>query len=276
MRSLKGAQFPDKPADPIIVHPDVRRMLLTQRAFAEGSRALAYYCVKQADISRAFAGTPEAEEADALMELLTPICKAFMTDTGFESTNLGVQVFGGHGFIREWGMEQLVRDARILQLYEGANGIQALDLLGRKVLGNGLVTLKSFCGMIEAFCEEHRSDSALAEFVEPLSALSKEWVELAEKILELALQNPEEAGAASYDFLSFGGYVCFAYMFARSVVVAQRQLAEGSDEADFYGAKVQTARFFYQRLLPRTRGLVVSMLAGAGSLMEMTPQQFEL
>ncbi|HKU42706.1 MAG TPA: acyl-CoA dehydrogenase C-terminal domain-containing protein [Polyangiales bacterium] len=276
MRALTGPKAPDKPADPIIVHPDVRRMLLTQKAFAEGSRALAFYCGMLADIVLRQPGSDEAERAESLMELLTPICKAFMTDTGYESSNLGMQVFGGHGYIREHGMEQLVRDGRILQQYEGTNGIQALDLLGRKVLGTGGASLRQFTDEIDAFCAQHEESPELAEFVKPLDALTKEWRGLVNDILQLAIKNPDEAGAASYDFLSYSGYVTYAYLFARMADVSFQKLKAGVPDPEFYKAKIHTARFFFQRLLPRTRGLVVTMLSGAGNLMDLPETDFWL
>jgi alkylation response protein AidB-like acyl-CoA dehydrogenase len=276
MRALTGPKAPDKPADPIIVHPDVRRMLLTQKAFAEGSRAMAYYCGMLADISRMKGGTPEAERAESLLELLTPICKAFFTDLAHESCNLGMQVFGGHGYIREHGMEQYARDTRILQLYEGANGIQSLDLLGRKVLGTGGARLREFTDIVDAFVAEQAKVPAMAEFTEPLKPLTVEWNGLVGRIMERAIKNPDEAGAASYDFLSYSGYVVYGYLFARMAAVAQQKLAGKLDEADkrFYESKLLTARFYFQRILPRTVSLVITMNSGAPNLMDMDEGQF--
>ncbi|HET8937013.1 MAG TPA: acyl-CoA dehydrogenase C-terminal domain-containing protein [Polyangiales bacterium] len=273
MRSLTGPKAPDKPADPIIVHPDVRRMLLTQKAFTEGARALAFHCGMLADIVQRKHGSDEAKKAEAMMELLTPIAKGFMTDTGYESTNLGMQVFGGHGYIREHGMEQLTRDCRILQQYEGANGIQALDLLGRKVLATGGATLRVFTDEIDAFCKSQAGTPEMKEFVDTLTVLTKEWHDVVSQILQRAIKNPDEAGAASYDFLSYSGYVTYAYLFARMAAVSAPK-AKAGPEADFYRAKIHTARFFFQRLLPRTRGLVPSMLSGAGNLMDLEDASF--
>ncbi|HEY2735469.1 MAG TPA: acyl-CoA dehydrogenase C-terminal domain-containing protein, partial [Polyangiales bacterium] len=269
MRSLTGPKAPDKPADPIIVHPDVRRMLLTQKALTEGSRALAFYCGTLADIVSRKPDSDEAIKAEALMELLTPICKAFMTDTGFEASNLGMQVFGGHGYIREHGMEQLVRDGRILQQYEGTNGIQSLDLLGRKVLATGGASLRAFTDQIDAFCQQNAGNADLREFIDALGPLTKEWHDLVSQILQRAIKNPDEAGAASYDFLSYSGYITYAFLFARMAAVSLAKLKAGPADADFYRAKLHTARFFFQRLLPRTRALVPSMLSGAGNLMDL-------
>ncbi|MET0389214.1 MAG: acyl-CoA dehydrogenase C-terminal domain-containing protein [Polyangiales bacterium] len=274
MRSLTGPKAPDKVADPIIVHPDVRRMLLTQKAFAEGARALALYCGTLADTAHRRPDTDAAKQAESMLELLTPICKAFMTDTGFESTNLGMQVLGGHGYIREHGMEQLVRDCRILQQYEGANGIQALDLLGRKVLATGGATLRVFTNEIDAFVQQHASKPELKEFTDVLAPLTKEWHELVGDILQRAIKNPDEAGAASYDFLTYSGYVTYAYLFARMAAVASEKAKVGGADVDFFKAKVQTARFFFQRLLPRTRGLVPTIKASSGALMDVQDAHF--
>lgn len=267
MRSLTGPKFPDKPADPIIVHPDVRRMLLTQKAFAEGSRAFIAYLGKRVDLMLRNEGSDEAAHAEKMLELLTPIAKGFMTDTGFESANLGMQVFGGHGFIREWGMEQLVRDGRILQQYEGANGIQALDLIGRKVLATGGATLREFTDEIEEFCKDAAGIEGMEPFITSLQLHIMEWHDLVQKILQQALKNPDDAGAASYDFMSYSGYVVYAYLFARAAAVALPKQGGDGVEAGFYKAKVFTARFFFERLLPRTRGLAATMMSGSDNVM---------
>jgi len=276
MRSLSGPKAPDKPADPIIVHPDVRRMLLTTKAFAEGSRAMVYFTAKQVDIVK-YSPDPEARErADALLAFLTPIAKAFMTEAGFEAANLGLQIYGGHGYIAEWGMEQNVRDARISMLYEGTTGVQALDLLGRKVLQTQGEALKGFTKIVHRFCQAHEGDQALGEFVAPLAKLNREWGELTMKIGMAAMKNPEEVGAASFDYLMYSGYVCLAYFWADMARVAAAKLATGSGDAAFYTAKLQTARFYYQRILPRTRAHVETMLSGAGNLMSMAESDFAL
>ena len=274
MRSLTGPKNPDGPADPIIVHPDVRRMLLTQKAFAEGSRAFLYFLAQQGDIV-ARGSEEQAKIADDLMALLTPIGKAFVTEVGFESANLGIQVYGGHGFIREWGMEQIVRDARIAMLYEGTTGIQALDLVGRKVLGTGGKLLMGFTGMIDAFCEEHHADE-YAEFVKPLQMYAQEWLDLSMKLGEQAMANPDNAGAGAVDYLMYSGYVTLAYFWARMAIVAKQNIAKAEGDMSFYEAKVLTARFYFERLLPRTESLKVTMLAGADNLMDMREELFQL
>jgi len=273
MRSLSGAKSPEKSADAIIVHPDVRRMLLTQKAFAEGGRALVHYCSKLVDITKK-GSADEKAEADELMSLLTPIAKAFLTETGFESANQGVQVFGGHGYIAEWGMEQNVRDARISMLYEGTTGIQALDLLGRKVLMTQGATLKRFTKIVHKFCKEHKGDKRFKSYISVLNKLNGEWGDLTLKIGMKALRNKDEVGAASFDYLMFSGYVVLAYFWANMAITAQTKLDEGSDEIGFYTAKLQTATFYYERLLPRTRGHVEAMLSGSENLLAMDEENF--
>ncbi|MBJ7537445.1 acyl-CoA dehydrogenase C-terminal domain-containing protein [Marinomonas transparens] len=273
MRSLSGPKAPEKAADPIIVHPDVRRMLLTQKAFAEGGRALIHYCSMLVDTTKK--GTKEEkEEADELMSLLTPIAKAFLTETGFEAANQGLQVFGGHGFIAEWGMEQNVRDCRISMLYEGTTGIQALDLLGRKVLMTQGATLRRFTKIVHKFCKEHKGDKRVKSYISALDKLNGEWGDVTMKIGMKAMRNKEEVGAASVDYLMFSGYVVLAYFWARMAIVAQNRLDEGTDEVGFYTAKLQTATFYYERLLPRTKTHAEAMLSGADNLLSMDEDNF--
>jgi len=274
MRALSGAKAPAKPADPIIVHPDVRRMLLTQKAFAEGGRMLVMYTAQLVDLVEQGQDPAERERAETLLGLLTPIVKAFLTEVGFEATNEGVQVFGGHGFIKEWGMEQLVRDARITRLYEGTTGIQALDLLGRKVLMSQGETLKVFTKEIHQFCKAEADNSALQEFVAPLAGLNAEWGELTMGVGMKAMNDREEVGAASVDYLMYAGYVTLAYLFARAA--KQSHQALGGEEDAFYRAKLDTARFFYQRLLPRTRAHAEMIKAGGASLMAISAEDFGL
>ncbi|SEK88672.1 acyl-CoA dehydrogenase C-terminal domain-containing protein [Halomonas daqiaonensis] len=276
MRALSGTKAPEKAADPIIVHPDVRRMLLTQKAFAEGGRMLVLYTAQMIDIVEHGPDAVEKERAETLLGLLTPIVKAFLTEVGFEATNEGVQVFGGHGFIQEWGMEQLVRDARITRLYEGTTGIQALDLLGRKVLMSQGESLKVFTREIHKFCQAEEGNGELAEFVRPLAKLNQEWGELTMAIGMKAMNDREEVGAASVDYLMYAGYVTLAYLFARAAKQARVALAGSSDEAAFYLAKLDTARFFYQRLLPRTRAHRAAIETGAKPLMAISAEDFGL
>ena len=264
-RAPGGPQARDKAADPIIVHPDVRRMLLTMKAMTEGGRAFASYVGQQLDLSKFSEDPAEKQAADNLVALLTPIAKAFFTDAGLESTVHGQQVFGGHGYIREWGQEQLVRDVRIAQIYEGTNGIQALDLLGRKVVVNGGAALRQFTGEIRAFAATdvpHRE--ALLDAVQRLESTT-DW------LLQRASENPNEVGAASVEFLHLFGYVAYAWLWSRMARVAASKLDE--DEA-FYGAKRATADFYFSRLLPRILGLEASIRAGSDPLFGLTAEQF--
>ena len=265
-RAPTGAVAPDKMADPIIVHPDVRRMLLSMKAMTEGGRAFASYVGQQLDLAKFSTEPREQQEASALVALLTPMAKAFFTDTGFDSCVLGQQVFGGHGYIREWGQEQLVRDVRIAQIYEGTNGIQALDLLGRKVLANGGVTLRMFTAQIRDFATQPGKPyaSELLEAVQRLEDLS-DWLQARARV------NPNETGAACVEYLHMFGYVAYAWLWARMADVAQRSL---SADPAFYSAKLATARFYFNRLLPRTLSLEQAIRAGSDSLFELDAANF--
>ncbi|TDT43277.1 hypothetical protein DES49_1091 [Halospina denitrificans] len=274
MRSLSGPKNPDGPADPIIVHPDVRRMLMTQKALAEGGRAMIYYAAQQADVATRGQDEDARKEADELLGFLTPIAKAFLTETGIEAANQGMQVLGGHGYISEWGMEQIVRDARIGAIYEGTTGIQALDLLGRKVLMSQGESLKRFTKKVHLFCKEHGNNDSLKEFIEPLSAFNKEWGDLTMKLGSAAMKDREEVGAASYDYLMYSGYGVMAYLWASMAEVAQRKLEEGTSEEAFYTAKLQTARFYFKRMLPRAKAHADAMISGADTLMDMPEEHF--
>ncbi|MCH8506170.1 MAG: acyl-CoA dehydrogenase C-terminal domain-containing protein [Ectothiorhodospiraceae bacterium] len=274
MRSLSGPKHPEKPADPIIGHPAVRRMLLTTKAFAEGGRALMYFCSKQSDIASRSNDEAQRQEAESLLALLTPIAKGFLTETGFEAAYLGMQVYGGHGYIAEWGMEQNLRDARISTLYEGTTGIQALDLIGRKVLGSQGETLKAFTRIVHRFCKANAENEAVADLVKQLATLNKEWGEVTMKLGMAGMQNPEEVGAAAVDYLMYAGYVTLAYFWADSARVAAEKLAAGTSEENFYRGKLHTAKFYFQRILPRTRSHLAAMEAGRGSLMDIEEGEF--
>jgi len=273
MRSLSGVKNPDAEADPIIVHPDVRRMLLTQKALSEGARMLIYYAAQQMDLANHAEDEKTRETADELLGLLTPIAKAFITEVGFESANLGLQCFGGHGYIQEWGMEQNVRDARIAMLYEGTTGIQALDLLGRKVLKTRGDTLKLFGKVIQEFaksCENRK----MKEFNKPLLASSKQLGDITMKIGMSAMRNKDAIGAASVDYLMFSGYVTLAYLWARAANVAYTAIDAGTSEKAFYEAKIKTARFYYERILPRTLTLAATIESGHDNLMSLESEAF--
>lgn len=270
-RSLSGTKFPDKPADPIIVHPDVRRMLLSIKSLTEGARLLALHAGTLIDIAHHADDAAEREQADTLVSFLTPISKACQTEWSIENTYNALQCFGGHGYIHEHGMEQLARDARITTLYEGTTGIQSLDLIGRKTAASGAAGLKLFLGLIEQFASAHQGDATAAEFIAPLREKAAEWGELTKTVLQRAASNPEELGAASTDYLFYSGYVVLAYWWARSVVAAQ---ASGH-EAAFKQAKLETARFYFARILPRTLAHAAAIRAGAEPLMAMDAERFD-
>ncbi|MEO5566764.1 MAG: acyl-CoA dehydrogenase C-terminal domain-containing protein [Luteimonas sp.] len=261
-RALSGAKFPDQPADPIIVHADVRRMLLTQKALVEGGRALAYHAGTLVDIVARTADPGERERADALLGFLIPIAKGCLTEWGVECTYQAMQCFGGHGYIAEHGMEQLARDARITTLYEGTTGIQAMDLVGRKVLHLQGAGLRGFLEMIAKFCAQHEGDADLAAFVVPLRAKATEWQALTLDLARRAGSDPEEAGAAAFDYLMYSGYVSLAYWWARSVAAAA---ASAQSEA-FKRDKRETAGFYFARLLPRTLAHKAAIEAGCASI----------
>ena len=276
MRALSGAAQPDKPADPIIVHPDVRRMLLTQKALAEGGRMFIYRCAMLVDITHQGASEEIRAAAEQELSLLTPIAKAFLTETGFEAANLGMQVFGGHGYIKEWGMEQNVRDARIAMIYEGTTGVQAIDLLGRKVLGSRGALLKAYTRQIHKFCKAHADEPNLHRYIKPIARLNSEWGDLTQRIGMATLQDKEEAGAASVDYLMYSGYIVMGYFWAQAAVAAERMLEAGEGDATFLRAKLFTARFYMERLLPRTSTLAETMLSGADNLMDLDEAHFAL
>ncbi|MEO5845474.1 MAG: acyl-CoA dehydrogenase C-terminal domain-containing protein, partial [Caldimonas sp.] len=271
MRSLSGPKAPDKPADPIIVHPDVRKMLLTARAYAEGGRALAMFTTVLLDRELASEDEEEKKECADLVALLTPIVKAFFTDNAWIATSHCLQVYGGHGYIREWGMEQFVRDSRINMIYEGTNTIQSLDLLGRKVLSDNGAKLKKFGKLVEAFVEEEGTNEAMQEFVNPLADLGGKVTKLTTEIGMKAFQNPDEVGAAAVDYLRVCGHLVFAYLWARMAKVALEKQASGDA---FYVAKLATARFYFAKLLPETAGLIRTARAGAAPMMDFDAALF--
>ncbi len=272
MRSLSGVKAPGKPADPIIVHPDVRRMLLTAKAYAEGGRALACYSALLLDQELNHSDEAMRKEAAELLALLTPIVKAFITDNGWISVSECLQVFGGHGFIKEWGMEQFVRDARINMIYEGTNTIQSLDLLGRKVLGNNGATLKKFGAQVEAFIRAEMGNEAMGEFVKPLADLGGKITQLTGEIGMKAMQNADEVGAAAVDYLRVVGHMVYGYFWARMAKVALEKIAQAEEEAQrpdpFYVGKLQTARFYFTRLMPETSSLMRRIRTGSEVLLD--------
>ena len=270
MRALTGAKNPEKEADPIIVHPDVRRMLLTQRAYAEGARAFTYWIALEIDKELSHPDEAVRQAAADNVALLTPIIKAFLTDNAFECTNHGVQIFGGHGFIAENGMEQYVRDARITQLYEGTNGVQALDLLGRKVLGDMGAKLRAFGAIVQKFVEDNGVDPKMQEFINPLADIGDKVQKLTMEIGMKAMQNQDEVGAASVPYQRVVGHMVFSYFWARMAKIA----LEKQEQDDFYKAKLATARFYFAKLLPETAGYIRQARAGVACLQEMQDDWF--
>jgi alkylation response protein AidB-like acyl-CoA dehydrogenase len=271
MRALSGPKAPEKPADPIIVHPDVRKMLLTARAYAEGARAMSMHIALLIDRELSTDDEDERRECADQVALLTPIAKAFTTDNAWAATSACMQVFGGHGYIREWGMEQYVRDARINMLYEGTNTIQSLDLLGRKVLADNGKKLKAFGRLVSEFIEEHGTNEAMQEFVNPLADLGDKVTKLTTELGMKAFGNADEVGAAAVDYLRVVGHLVLAYFWAR---MAQLALAkQGSGDA-FYAAKLHTARFYFAKLLPETASLIRTARSGLAPLMAMDEALF--
>ena len=266
-RAATGPSAPDKAADPIIVHPDVRRMLLTMKALNEGGRAFSTYVAMQLDIAKFSNDAQARSRAEGMVALLTPVAKAFLTDLGLEICVHGQQIFGGHGYIREWGQEQLVRDVRITQIYEGTNGIQALDLMGRKVVGSAGSLYRPFSEEIRAYIETLNGTSS--EFAEPLRTALDNLDALTEWVMNEAKTNPNEIGAASVEYLHVLGFTAYAYLWARMAEAALQ-----SDHAELRSSKVATARFYFARLLPRIHSLTASVRAGSGVLYELEAAQF--
>ncbi|MDK4805532.1 MAG: acyl-CoA dehydrogenase C-terminal domain-containing protein [Novosphingobium aromaticivorans] len=273
-RSLSGVKHPDKPADPIIVHPDVRRMLLTMRAWNEGCRGVAGWVARALDAEK-HGETPEQRQRAAdFVALMTPVVKALFTDLGLESASLAVQCYGGHGYIRESGVEQYMRDARIAMLYEGTNGIQALDLVGRKMPAEMGRYLRSFFHPVSDFIEANSQDPAIGKMATGLGQAFKALQGATALIAERGLKDAEEGGAAASDYLRLLGLVAMGYCFAKASKIAAQALAQGSPDAAFYKAKIDTARFFFEKLLPQTASLYLTIKAGKGAVMDFAEAAF--
>jgi alkylation response protein AidB-like acyl-CoA dehydrogenase len=267
-RSLTGVKSPDTQADSLMVHGDVRRMLLNMKAMNEGSRALSTYIAMQLDI--ATYGSGEAKQkADHLVALMTPIAKAFFTDLGFESAVAGQQIFGGHGYVREWGQEQLVRDTRISQIYEGTNGVQAMDLMARKVAGSKGELVKVFVEEVQNYIAKSNAEQ-MQEFTQPLARAIKELAQLTNDILSSAKNNPEELGCAANDYLHVFGYTAMAFVWAKMAEVS----FAADEKSEFHQSKIHTARYFYARLLPRCSSLITSAKAGSEAMFDMPERLF--
>jgi len=271
-RGLKGAIAPDKPADPLLVHPDVRKNLLTMKSLTEGMRALVMWVAIAQDKSEKAGTDAERQHHDDLVQLLTPVIKAFGTDTGFDNANLGVQIYGGHGYIREHGMEQYVRDARITQLYEGTNGIQALDFVGRKMTAHYGRYLRAFFHPVQKFIEDSASDPAMEEAVVALAKSFGRLQQAVGAVAQKGMSNPNEAGAAATDLLKLTGYVAVGFMWARMTKLALSK--QDDDPTGFYKGKLATARFYMSKVLPQTGALLSSILAGGSSIMDIDDDVF--
>ena len=265
-RAISGVKAPDKPADPIIVHPDIRRALMSMRAFNEAARALVLWISLQGDVAHRSDDEKARQSADDLMGLLTPVVKGVLTDTGFANTVTAQQVFGGHGYIAEHGMEQFVRDARIAMIYEGANGIQALDLVGRKIGKDGGRALMAFFNEVQTYLKERVTNDAMNGYLKPLGAALAHLQQASMWFMQNAIAKPDNAGAGSTDYLHMFGLVALGYMWAR---IAEAALAKSNGAEPAMKAKLVTARFFMERMLPETATHLARIQAGAGSMMEL-------
>ena len=273
MRAPSGAVYPDKPADPIIVHPDVRRMLLTQKALVEGCRMLGYFTAMQLDTALHGEGA-EQQKADQLVALLTPICKGFFTERGSEVADLGIQCFGGHGYIREHGMEQIARDVRITRIYEGTNGIQAIDLMRRKIIGSERRLLDLLLEEINGFCAANADHQQAGELVGKAAQVAAQWSELTDQLIAGGRLDPALPMSAAFEYLEYSGYACLAWCWARMAVVAADMLGSGQGDAAFLQSRLETAKFYMARVLPRTESLRSSMMAGPETLSGLSDEQF--
>ena len=272
-RAMTGVKEPGKAADPIIVHPDVRRMLLTQKAFVEGGRVLCFLTGREIDSAHMNPDEAQRKRSSDLIAFLTPVVKGFLTEVAMEVTSLAVQIHGGSGFIRETGVEQLMRDARITPIYEGTNGIQALDLLGRKVFGTGGKSQQMISARMVESIQKFGALPELAPLAADLGKRLEQWGKLTAEVGKAAMTNPEEVGAAATDYLQVAGYMCLGWCWLVAAGVAAKKLAENPDD-DFYKAKLVTARHYFTRILPRMDGHVAAARAGAAGLMALSPEQF--
>jgi acyl-CoA dehydrogenase len=274
-RSLTGPKAPDKKADPIIVHPDIRRNLMNIKAFNEAGRAFMLWAALKGDISHRATSEEERQRADDLMGLLTPVIKGVLTDKGFDNAVAAQQVFGGHGYIREWGMEQFVRDARIAQIYEGANGIQALDLVGRKLPKDGGRAMRTFLEEVNGFTAKHRENEAMVRFTKPLRNAVKALETATMWLVQNGMKNPDNAGAASTDYMHLTGLVCLGYMWAIMAEKANEALAAGANgKSSFYETKLATGLYFMERVLPEAQAHLARIETGAASMMALPAEAF--
>jgi acyl-CoA dehydrogenase len=273
-RAITGVKAPDKPADPIIVHPDVRRNLMVIKAFNEAARALVLWTALKSDLAHRSEDAKERQSADDHLGLMTPVLKGVLTDVGFDNAVRAQQVFGGHGYIAEHGMEQFVRDARIAMIYEGANGIQAMDLVGRKLPRDGGRALMSFLGEVGAFCQENAADDAMKPYVAPLQASAGHLQQASMWFMQNAMAKPDNAGAGAYDYMHLLGLVALGYMWARIAKTAIAKKAQGNGVAERMDAKLTTGRFFMERMLPETGAHLARISAGADAVMSLPAEAF--
>jgi len=273
-RALTGAKNPSGVADPILVHPDVRKGLLRMKAFNEGMRSLAYWVGILIDIELHHPDAARREEATDLVALMTPVIKAFLTDKGFDGTNIALQTLGGHGYIREYGVEQYVRDARIAQIYEGTNAVQALDLVGRKLPMEGGRLVRRFFELVKQDVEAASNNEAVSEFAKPVGASLLQLQKATMMLAERGFANPDEAGAAATDYLHLMGYVAVGWQWLKMATVAQEKLGAGTGDKRFNEAKVKTARFYFARLLPEAATLLTAIQSGAGPIMAFSAEEF--
>lgn len=269
-RDVTGAKNPDGPADPLIVHPDIRRNLMDQKSFVEGARAFTFWGANLIDQAHRNGD----EDADGLISLMTPVIKGFLTDKGFEYATAAQQVYGGHGYIEEWGMSQFARDARITMIYEGANGVQALDLVGRKLAQDGGKHVMAFFEMVKDFCKENADVDGMADFVEPLKAASKDLQAAGMYFMQNGMKNPNNALAGSYDFMQMFGHVCFGLMWARMAKAALTALENGASDAAFYETKIATGKYYMSRQLPATAMHLARIETGAEPVMALEAANF--
>ncbi len=272
-RALSGVKAPDKPADPIIVHPDVRRTLLTIRAFNEAARAMVVWTALKSDVAHRSSDPKDRQEADDHMGLMTPVLKGFLTDNGFANAVQAQQMYGGHGYIAEQGMEQFVRDSRIAMIYEGANGIQALDLVGRKLPRDGGRAIMSFFNELGTYCKEHGGDEAMKPFVTPVAAALGHLQQATAWLMQNAVKKPDNAGAAATDYLQLFGFVTLGYMWARMARVALDKIAADGETA-YLKTKLVTGRFFMERMLPETALHLARIQTGSDTTMELAAEAF--
>jgi hypothetical protein len=274
-RSLSGAKEPDKPADPILVHPDIRRILMSVAAFNEAARALMLWTAMKGDLAHRSEDAADRQAADDFMGLLTPVLKGVLTDKGFENAVMAQQVFGGHGYIAEWGMEQFVRDARIAMIYEGANGIQALDLVGRKLPKDGGRAIMAFFNEVGGFLKDNSGNDTLNPFLRPLGQGLDHLQKATIWFMQNAVAKPENAGAGSTDYMHLFGLVALGYMWARMAKASAEKLSDGADgRSGFYERRLTLARFFMERAMPESAAHLARISAGADTLMALPPEAF--